>query len=828
MNLFNLLKLSKRFPLLTRFILLVLLVLSGGYYVCTRLLGSTLPPERMQLFPDGALSPVFMARDVNGVPHIRARTDEDAFFAIGYAHAQDRLWQLELQRRTVHGELSELFGRETLKQDIWYRSLNLHAAAQSAWPALSDQARRSLQKYVDGVNAGMAAQSELPVEFRQAGIAPQRWTVYDSLARLKLFALNLSGSFQLDLTREAARQTLTTAQLRTLFPGDALEGTPAVRMDQARENAGAAALLPLREAGLVPPPWGAPTAAGGNAWAVAGRHGEAGAALLANDLQLELQIPSPWYAVHAKGERLAVSGMSLVGVPLVIFGRNDRISWGGASLRADSQDVYFENTDPDDASRYQAQGQWLPFVTRKETIQVRAESGSALVGAQQRTVSVVLRATKNGPLISDQFAGFDRPVSLRWVGFDSGDTSYEAWYRLQFAADWQDFRAALSVHATPALKMVYADIDGNIGAIAAGKVPVRKQGGGALPAPGWDQRFAWAGYVPVARLPAVYNPATGFVVAANQQEAGASNSDFIGRDWASPARAERIAQLLQERLQAGKRLGPADMKRIQGDDVDLDAAALAAELVTMRPDGAAQAKALGLLRGWNGTMAADSQPAAIFNVWTRHLRKRLLGDKLQQYWNRPEQGGYLRSLDQQMGTRALRQALAECRTVWRPATAAGCDGLLQPALQAALDEIGKITGSRSMADWRWGALQRGVYAHPSQDTWRPFNGLFERGTAQGGSPNTVNAADSIFIDRQGFEQRTGGSFRQVFSLGEGGIVHEFMNSTGQSGNVASRHYADMVEPFSRLEYTRLAPDETAGRARSLAAAGAVSHQGSSR
>jgi penicillin amidase len=802
-------KLFKRSPLLTRFSILILLVLGGSHYVATRLLRSTLPPHRMQLFPDGSLSPVFIERDANGIPHIQARTDDDAFYAIGYAQAQDRLWQLEMQRRMIHGEMSELFGEASLQQDIWFRSLNLYSAAQTAWPALSDQARNSLQKYVEGINAGIAAQSELPVEFRLFGIRPQRWTPFDSLARLKVFALDLSGSFQFDLTREVARRALTTAQLHTLFPDSGLEGAPGNSRGQAAGKVDAAARFPLREAGREIPPWVAPSGAGCNAWAVAGRHADGGAALLASDCHMDLQIPSPWYMVHAKGQTLAVSGMSLVGVPIVIFGRNDRISWGGANLSADTQDVYFENTDGD--GRYETQGRWSKFETRNVTIKVRAESSFPLLRAQEHTVSVQLRAIRNGPVLSDQFDGFERPVSLRWVGFDPGDTSYEALYRLQFASDWQAFRAALSVHVTPALNVIYADVDGNIGSVAAGKVPIRKRGSGALPAPDWDNSFVWEGYISANRLRTEYDPTSGFIVAANHKAVGPDYPYMGGQDWASPASVKRIAQLLEERLKAGKRLNLTDMQRIQGDVIDLDAAALTAELVKMRPNGDEQTKALRSLEGWNGAMAAGSQPAVIFNVWARHLRKQLLDDKLRWYWNKPEQGAYLRNLEQQMSIRALRQALEECEPVWGFAraggdTSVGCEAMLQTTFQAALDEIGRVTGSRDMSEWRWDAMQQAVYVHWPLGQWPLFNRLFERRTAQGGSQNTVNAAGSSFVDNEGFAQRVGGSFRQVISLGRGAIVHEFMNSTGQSGNVASPHYADMVEPFARLEFYTLAPE----------------------
>jgi len=796
-------KLLVRFPLLTRFVVLALLVLGAADYVYSRLLPGSLPPERLELFPDGSVSPVFIVRDAHGVPHILARTDADMFFAIGYAQAQDRLWQLELQRRMIHGEMSEVLGRASLQQDIWFRSLDLYAAAQTAWSALSEPARLSLQRYVDGLNAGMAAQSTLPVEFRLLGIRPQPWTAFDSLARLKLFALSLSGDFQLDLTREVARHALTNAQLRTLFPDSDLQEVSGKRRDPSTIPRSAVDSLP--RTAMEVPSWNIPAAASCSAWAAVGQEAGAAAALLASHCSLGLEIPSSLYMVHATGETSTVSGMSLIGVPLVLFGHNARISWGWANLRADTEDVYFENIDADGVRYCAAPGQWVDLETRAVNIKVRVETDGFPLRSQQRTVSVVLRATRHGPLLSDQFGGFDRPVSLRWVGLDPADTSYEAWYRLQFAHDWQEFRAAMRLHATPALNMIYADIHGNIGSVIAGKLPIRSQGSGQVPAPGWDAHYAWMGYRPEEDLPAIYNPSTGWIVAD-----GAEGIDT--RSGETPtARARRIADLLKKRAQAGEPLERADMRRIQGDVVDPEAAALAVELVKLHPNGRDQALALRYLEGWNGALSADSPAAVIFSVWSDLLRQRLLDEELGWYWNKSEQGAYLGTLDERISAGTLQRALAECHGVWAPTPRtsrgrSGCDDLLQSTLQDALDRISGITGNRAMSQWRLDALQRGVYVHQPVGRWPLLERLFERGLPGDGDRNTVNAGGGVFVANEGFMQHLGGSFRQVISLGRRGVVQEFMNSTGQSGDVASPHYADMVAPFARLEYYRL--DET--------------------
>ena len=726
-----------------------------------------------------------MSRDAVGVPRIRASSDDDAYFAIGYAHAQDRLWQLELERRALHGEMSELFGDAHLSRDIWFRSLDLERAARTAWPALSEDARRSLQRYVAGINAVIDGHAPLPVEFRLLGIRPRRWTEFDSLARLKLFAFEMSGNFRLDLVREAARASLTTAQLRTLFPDDELTGLATaapMRTGRLQEVSGAL-------------PWGETASAGCNAWAVAAAHTAGKLALLASDCHGQLQIPSPWYVVHATGKLLDVTGMTLVGTPLVLSGRNARVSWAATNLPVDTQDICFENTDATDASRYQAADTWRPFDVHNARIAVRVSGGSPLLGVRQRVLDVQLRSTRNGPIISDQFGGFDRPFSLRWIGFDPDDTSYEALYRLQFVANWQELRAALSVHVTPALEIVYADVDGNIGVTAAGRQPLRKRGMGEVALPGWDDEFAWSAAVPVDPATAVYDPTAGYVVSGGPS---------------SPAREARIRESL-EKIVARNGLDAVDLQSLQADVVDLDAAALAADLSRVPPANKEQAAVLRSLRDWDGAMSTESHAAAAFQVWTRLLRKSLLEQNMRAYWNQPQRAAYLRALEQQMTTRALRRALGECSPVWLPETTrgavVGCDDLLPSTLRATIAELRSITGSSTMPGWRLGAVSKVDYVMPQVSIMPQLDRLFTDRAVEGGSVNTINIAVSSFVGHEGFSQRVGAGFRQVIGLGQGVATHRFMTSTGQSGNVASAHYARPAAAFDRQEF-RLVPDET--------------------
>lgn len=824
---------SKRYPLITRFSVLVLAAVAGVCWFAHSIFSNSLPSAETVLSGEGLSAPVSIVRDAHGVPHIDAKTDDDAFFAIGYVHAQDRLWQLELQRRTIRGELSEVFGKGAVPQDVWFRTLDVYSAAKSAWPVLSSRAQASLAKYAAGVNAGIAAQRSLPIEFTLLGIEPRPWTEYDSLAWIKVFALDLGANFRLEMTRHVAAQALTSTQMQTFFP-DYPQSAPTTLQQTAvlATNDEQSGDLSHLYRFLARDFHFGGAAVGSNAWVVAGRYSENGAALLANDPHLGLQIPSPWYVIHAKGHGLDVSGMSLVGLPLVIFGRNDRISWGGTNMMADTQDLFFEKADPQEAMRYEIDGRWESFGNRVETIRIRPDFPE-LLHQKYEPIKILIRSTRNGPVISDQFRVFDRPVSLRWTALEPGDTSYEAFYRVQFAADWSAFCDALHYHVAPALNMVYADSNGSIGYIGAGRIPIRKQGFGMLPSPGWNDEFAWTGYIPSVDLPRIYNPDSGFIVTANNRVTGDDYPYFIARDWASPARAERITQLLEERIGGGEALTVEDMKRFQADTVDVEAASLVAELVAgFSPKNPDQTAALQSLRGWHGDMAGDSQPAAIFNVWLRHLRKALFESQLRWYRNEPERASFLDGLQESVSVETIRETLADKNSPWCAREVGQgrqtCAEVLQSSLQAALVEIRKLTGNQAMSSWRWDELQRTVYVHRPFSEVKLLRAIFERKIGNGGTLNAVNVAAGPFVEKEGFSQEFGPSFRQIISMGKDRVTHEYMNSTGQSGNVISQHYADMVEQFHNVRYYPLQVGQPAvGVDRGGASAGALQLDASS-
>ncbi|MBL8300790.1 MAG: penicillin acylase family protein [Rhodanobacteraceae bacterium] len=786
----------KSYPLATRFLLFVILPLSIAVAVGIHYLRGSLPGRGSVSVSAPVGAPVTLARDEHGVVYINAKSDADAFFAIGYAHAQDRLWQLDLQRRLAQGRLSEVFGRSTLQQDAWMRTLGLYGAAESAWARLDAQSRASLTAYAAGINAMIKDAERLPPEFLAFGVKPELWREVDSLAWAKVFALNLAGNMRSEVANLVASQYLAPQQLVDL--GLAPVAPPLASTLQPSVTGlfgGLSALQNTLESALKI----GGHYVGSNAWAVAGRLTSDGRPLLANDAHLGLQIPSIWYVAHLKGDRLDVSGMTLVGLPVVIFGRNREIAWGGTSMMADAQDLFLEQISADDPNKYADGAAWVAFDTRTEVIAIRADF-PAFMRAPVESVKLRVRSTRHGPVVSDMLGALDQPVALRWTALDPDDLSYQSFLQLNYASDWNSFRQALEHYVAPALNLLYVD-SSNIASISAGRFPLRARGEGRLPVPGWNDEHAWTGYVPFEQWPQRFNPDSGYIVSANDNPVGPDYAYFLSSDWAPPQRAQRIAALIEQLSTGERKLALADVERMQGDTVDLSVSGLLTYLRDVKPRTDEQGRALAYLRDWQGDMARDSTGASVFHVWTRHLREALFARSLKGYWDAAQQRE-LAAIVARTSNDQILAALTTRSSHWcaAPASDRSCAEVVYESLELTLSELRKLKGA-SMDSWKWGDLHHAVYASvPFSGS--PFAMLFERRVASGGSPDSINVASALYRESEGYEQNFGAGFRQIIQPGTT-PVHAYMNSTGQSGHPLSPFYDDMVRPFHDVRFFRL-------------------------
>jgi penicillin amidase len=774
-----------------------------GYLI----LQQSLPPTSGTLRVSGIEFPVTLTRDDHGVAYIQAQRDTDAFYALGLAHAQDRLWQLELQRRMGRGEMSEIFGRGSLQLDIFVRTLGIRENAAASLHALSDEAKSALSAYAAGINSWIDGRHELPSEFAVLRVKPQHWTPADSLAWLKVFALSMSLNYRAELDNYSLAAILDESRQRSL----ALQGTSAAPVTVPNaELKSVNALAQLASLGReVERLLGDGKVVGSNAWAIAARHSSDGKATLANDPHLGLELPSMWYVASLKGEKLQASGMTLVGLPLVLLGRNQHIAWGATNMMADTQDLYFEQVNANDPNQYRQGEAWRDFASRTETFNVKADF-PAVLRNPLAPVQVKIRSTLNGPIITDATGVLDQPVALRWTGSSRSDTSFDAFLRVNYAGDWATFNRAMALHVAPALNLVYVDAAQNIGYLAAGQVPIRGIGQGKTPLQGWLPETAWRGFIPASELPRSFNPGKGYVVSANNQVAGSDYPYFISDDWAEPARAQRIEEMIVAKLAQNAKLSAADQRAMQVDYVDKQAAQLLPELLQTARDEDVDGL-LDALSEWDGRTDRDSIASTVFFTWMQHLRTRLFADELKTVWGKPELSTQLQAIVHGMSLTRVQAALAETSANWcddiDTAATESCDEIKSRALRDTYKDLQHLLGS-DPDDWQWSEAHQVVFAHRPFSSIKGLDFIYERRLANGGSENSINVAGGSYDRNEGFTQTYGAGFRQILQPGAAdAATHIYMNSTGQSGNVLSRHYDDMIEPYVTGAYYSLTPPD---------------------
>ena len=786
-------------PLLVRFVLWIAAPVAGLLVLTLMYFRQSLPLQEGRIRLSGLSDVVEIVSDEHGVPHIFAKTDRDAFFALGYVHAQNRLWQMEVQRRIGQGRLSEVLGKSQLQADQLMRTLGLYRVARENLLHLDARSLDSLNAYSSGVNAWLAEKHVLPVEFNVLGFRPERWKPEDSILQIKLMALSLDRNYRLELTFSFLTRTLglqRASELRSSYPRESVyiaDGhMPAANV--------IGRLLALNEhtdhlfrlAG---------EAAGSNAWVVAGKYTQSGKPMLANDPHLRTQLPSIWFLAELRGDKLHVSGATVPGLPLVLTGHNEAIAWGVTALNADTQDIFLERMRVENDNLYEVDGHWQPVSIQEEQIRVRTEFPQFL-NKPAAAVTWSARSTRHGPLISDALGKIDSPMSLQWCALKPDDISYAAFLAIDYAQNWNEFRSALEMHTAPTLNFVYADRFGNIGSAAAGEIPVRKSGDGSLPAPAWTSDFDWVGVVPRSELPYSYNPPSGYIVSANNKVHDDRYPYFISRDWAPDYRAARIASLISDEIKAGRKLSIDDFVRIQGDEKNLQAAQVLNLFLSVRARTDREKQAIGYLKRWNLQSAQNSVAASIYHAWLSRFSASILEEALKS--------------DVLHGQRGRERAYDQIHPLFLSELAAGklpawCDRLDTPAVEScsdralsslddALKDLAQL-GGRQMEDWRWGELHSAHYPHSLFTNIKILDRLFDRSISHGGDAYTVDVAPSIYSKDKGYRDDAGASYRQAIDTGA--WKHSrFINNTGQSGNIFSGHYDDFVRPHTEL---RLVP-----------------------
>ena len=664
-----------------------------------------------------------IARDARGVPHITAASWEDAIFLQGYATAQDRLWQMDATRRLAAGELAEVIGKSAVARDEDARRLRMGRIAEEQERTLAPGDRALLAAYARGVNLFLDThRRRLPLEFKLLNYDPRPWKVRDSiLVGLEMY------------------RALTTSWRTELVKFHMIERGERAKVDF-----------------LFPPRAGAEPQPGSNAWVISGARSADGKPILANDPHLEFSIPSPWYLVHLRAPGLDVTGGSIVGLPAVVTGHNQRIAWGLTNLEFDVQDLYQERFDPQ-TGRYEFQGQ---------TQQARLEQDVlAVKGEQPRPIA--LWVTRHGPIvITDE----GQPYALRWTAAEPGAFT-DPFLDIDRAQNWRDFTAAIARFGGPAQNFVYADTEGNIGYHVSGRLPVRKNCAGDVPADGAAGDCEWDGFIPFDQLPQSFNPVAGMVVSANQNPFPPQTVSQINGNFAPPYRARQIQALLGS-LAKWK---AEDMIAIQKDVYSAFMQFLAQQVVAawdrQKPNHPELADAVGILRSWNGQMEKGLAAPMVVTLTYDQLR-RIVADRAA--------AGLGQTYGSLMAPAVLEKLLRERPSDWFP----DYDQVLVRCLIGALEEGKKAQGSK-VSRWDFGQYQALRIAHPVGGQL-PFIGkYFNLGpVAMSGSPTSVKQ----------YTRRLGPSLRLTVDLSD--LDHSFANlAAGESGQWPSRHYKDQWDAY---------------------------------
>jgi penicillin amidase len=756
-----------------------LLALAAGGVAA--LLWVSLPPREGSFALPGLSTPVEVVEDAYGIPRITAANEQDAAQALGWLHARDRLFQMELMRRNASGRLAEIAGPAALRLDRFSRTLGLQQRADADYAALPEDTRAVLDAYAVGVNAWIDAKGRLAApEFMALGV-PEPWQPADSLLWAKTMGLWLSGNWRTELDRARLAATLPPERLGELWPTDESAGRP-----EGLASLPAAESL-ARLARAIPQfPQDAPLpASASNAWAVAPARSVTGGALLASDPHLGFQAPILWYlarielrAAEGRPARF-LAGATSPGVPFTVIGRNDRLAWGFTTTHSDTQDLFIERLAGPDG--YETPEGPRPFTLREEVIKVRGQAPQVLR----------VRETRHGPVISDLEEGAAATgtvLSISMANLAPEDSSAAGLLALNRAGTLQEARAAAARITSPPQNLMVADAAGGIGMYLTGRSPRRRAGDGNLPAPGWDGSHDWLGWLDFDSLPHRENPAGGILVNANNRVQPAGAEPYLGSDWFGDWRFRRIQDLLAQRPQQAVQ----DLATIQRDTTSLFAREILPVLRALpRPAGPAGA-ARDLLLGWDGEMATDRPQPLIFNAWWPRVAQRALaaGGVPAGAW--PATPEFLRFVLHPDGRGAhwCRPAAEAATPPAAPPFAPGgaCAALAATALEEAVADLASRFGPDPAA-WRWGAAHLARFEHPLL-RFLPVLGAWSAiAVPTPGDGETVSRGGFGGRGSGGFTHVQGAGLRVVFDLSSADGVFAVI-ATGQSGNPLSPHWAD--------------------------------------
>jgi len=754
----------------------LIIVIFIGLYAYLR---STLPDYDGELAVPGIKERVEIIRDAYAMPHIYAQTDEDAFFALGYCMAQDRLFQMDMVRRAARGRLAEILGKDLVPVDKFFRTITAGRSFEEIASNYTPEFRSPANAYAAGVNYFIENhKGPLPIEFTILGYEPEPWKLTDGVAVHYYMAWDLNSAFDIEMLFASVINKVGKEMAKDLFP-DYPKNYPTI-IPKATASLNFTKTLAFAREVL-----GAEGGGASNNWVVSGKKSATGMPILANDPHLGHGAPGIWYEAHLVSPSMNVSGSILPGMPFVVIGANEHVAWGVTNVEADDTDFYIEKINPANPNQYEYESRWENMTIRDEIIKIK--------GAEDEKFRV--RLTRHGPII-DEVYKFEEAkgtaLSMRWTAYEK--LQAEAFYYLNIAKSIDDIEKALEFYKCPGQNFVYADKKGNIGFWAAVGIPIRDGFSGAFPVPGWDGNYEWKGYVPTREQPHLRNPARQWIATANNKHVGDDYPYIISHYYAMPDRFVRIEEMISEK----EKLAVNDFKRMHSDFHMV----LAKEWVPMMLNSLSdkdlsekEQNALITMKDWDFVADTEGVAPTVFhatiNEMVKNAFKKRLGEELyEQYINKSN-----------VAFNAMRNLIAQGQSVWfdDPETQAveNLSEIIIKSFKEAIAYLNETMGS-NVDDWQWGKLHTLTLYHPFGKSSSLMGYFMNIGPfPMGGSIATVNPQPYKLINP--WEGYHGASLRYIIDFSNMENSRRVIPA-GISGNFMSPHYDDQAELWRTGKY----------------------------
>lgn len=747
--------------------------------------------------------------DTHGVPHIYANDKHDLYYALGYVHAQDRLWQMTISQMAAQGRFAEFLGKDLLPYDKLQRTLGFWQTAKKIEKQLSDSTRNKLQAYADGVNAYVKEHPKsLPIQFTLADMKPIPWTVTHSIALARLMAWELNLAWKSELTYNYLAEHLPAKKFNQLLPDSRF--IPRMKADSLSKSWAEAIMPVLQKNEQLRKLLGTQGShVGSNAWAISARKSSTEAPLLAGDPHLGLDMPGKWYEVHLHVNGKNLAGATLAGAPIVVLGQNDQLAWSMTNIMLDDTDFFQEAVNPQNHNQYVIDSLagdpiYDKFREQKEVIKIKNADDTVFTR----------RSTKHGPVISDVYPHQkyikDRVITMKWTGNDTTN-EIEALFKMDWAQSFDEFKQGAKDFKVPGQNIIYADKDGNIAQLSLANIPIRKGNPLAL-RKGWKPAQDWQGYVPFDELPKEINPDRGWVANANNPPMADDYPYYISIYWEPNSRHDRIKQYLTQ----SEPITPENFQEIQTDVISLYARDVTHLILPVLKNSKKYNfdTVISYLENWDYSYEASETAASIMDAFMLRLSRNTFQDEM----TKAVYGNFIQfpALSARALKRFLRNGSAFFDDVNTSDRTETRNDIVVESMHEAVQFLQGHYGNEPF-EWRWEqlhtiTLKPALFGKAAESPDAPtalkliVNNLMSLGPYPvNGDEMTINNGEYSWNDP--YKMVLGPSIRRIIDFSDLSKTLSII-PTGQSGNPLSQYYGDQTESWLNGQYKFLYQDST--------------------